>query len=336
MRLLLGAMLVGLVLLLVFLAADILLVVFAGIVLAVVLRGLALWVSGWSRLSTGLSLAAVIVAIGVVFAAAGYFLAPRTGEQFNQLITRLPADFHRVETQMEATGWGKTLIHMLQPGGGTVNGSAVVGGFFGVATTTITIIAGVVILAFIGLYGAADPRPYVSGALRLAPPRRRERLGEIMQVIAVTLRWWIIGRLISMCIIAVLTAAGLWLIGVQLALVLGLLAGVLTFVPYIGSVTSAIPSLLIALTESASLALYVVLLYIGIHVIDGYIVAPLLQRRMVHLPPALTLCAQAILGALFGILGLVLAEPLTATIVTATKLLYVEDVLHDPPPRRSA
>jgi predicted PurR-regulated permease PerM len=147
--------------------------------------------------------------------------------------------------------------------------------------------------------------------------------------VTLELRWWLIGRLASMAIIAVLTSLGLWLLGMPLALSLGLLSGVLSFVPYIGSVGSAIPPVLIALASSTELALYVVVLYTVVHVVEGYILVPLMQRRMGHLLPALTLVAQAILGALFGILGLTLATPLAAAALVAVRMLYVEDVLHD-------
>ena len=87
--------------------------------------------------------------------------------------------------------------------------------------------------------------------------------------------------------------------------------------------------MLIALASSTELALYVVVLYTVVHVVEGYILVPLMQRRMGHVPPALALVAQAILGSLFGILGLTLATPLAAAALVAIRMLYVEDVLHD-------
>ena len=176
---------------------------------------------------------------------------------------------------------------------------------------------------------AAEPVTYLAGGLRLLPPARRERLRATAEEIALTLRWWLVGRFLSMALIAAMTSIGLSLLGVQLAITLGMLAGVLTFIPYIGSVASAVPAILIALTQNSQTAFYVVLLYVGVHVVEGYILVPLMQKKMVHVPPALTLAAQALLGALFGVLGLALATPLVAAALTAIRLLYVEDVLDD-------
>jgi len=110
---------------------------------------------------------------------------------------------------------------------------------------------------------------------------------------------------------------------------LGFLAGILTFVPYIGAFVSAVPSLLLAVSINLDLAVYVVLLYIVVHLIEGYIRVPLVQRRVVPLPPALTLSAQIILGVVAGFLGLLLATPLVAAAIVIIRMVYVEDVLGD-------
>lgn len=322
------AVLIALLLLLFWLVAGVLLVIFAGVLLGVFLRGLSDWVAAHTRLPVGLSLAVVIVAIIVILAAVGYVLAPSTSRQLDELATQLPQEIHRIEGTIQQTSWGKTVLQSLQSGSGGTE-QAVFGRVFGVATTTFSAIAAIIVVFFVGLYLAAGPETYLAGALRLVPPPRRGRVRDMLIEVTFALRWWLVGRLVSMAIIAAMSCIGLWLLGVPLALTLGLLSGVLSFVPYIGSVSSAIPPILIALTKSTSLALYAILLYIAVHVVEGYILVPLMQKRMVHLPPALTLCAQAILGTLFGIIGLALATPLTAAVIVAVRMLYVEDMLHD-------
>ena len=126
-----------------------------------------------------------------------------------------------------------------------------------------------------------------------------------------------------------LVAMGLWIIGVPLPVALGFLAGILTFVPYIGAFVSAIPSLMLAVSVNLELAIYVVLLYLAVPLIEGYILVPLVQRRVLHLPPALTLSAQIILGVLAGFLGLLLATPLVPAALVVIRMVYVEDVLGD-------
>jgi predicted PurR-regulated permease PerM len=270
----------------------------------------------------------VVVAIIAAAVGTGYFLAPRVSEQLNQLVTQLPAAFHRFLAPVEQTHWGNILLRAFEPS--TAGASpGMVRGIFGVASSTVDVIAALIIVAFIGLYPAIDPATYLAGCLRLVPRARRERMRTVAQEVGRTLRWWLAGRILSMALIAIMALIGLWLLGVQLAFTLGLLAGLLAFIPYIGSISSAIPAILVALTQDSRLALYVVVLYVGVHLVEGYVLVPLMQKRMVHLPPALTLAAQALLGALFGILGLALATPLAAASVTAIRLLYIEDVLHD-------
>jgi predicted PurR-regulated permease PerM len=130
-------------------------------------------------------------------------------------------------------------------------------------------------------------------------------------------------------VIGVLTALGLWLLGVELALTLGLLAALLTFIPNLGPVLALVPAVLLALMHSPTRALYVTLLYLAIQTVESYVLTPLVQRRTVSLSPALTITAQVALGVLLGGLGLVLATPLTILLLVLIQMLYIEDTLGD-------
>lgn len=117
--------------------------------------------------------------------------------------------------------------------------------------------------------------------------------------------------------------------GHPLALILGIIAALLTFIPNIGPILSAIPAILLGLVENTTLAIHIALLYTVIQLVESYIITPLIQRKTVSLPPGLTLGAQVILGVLFGMLGLALATPLTAAALVIAKRLYLEDTLAD-------
>jgi predicted PurR-regulated permease PerM len=127
-----------------------------------------------------------------------------------------------------------------------------------------------------------------------------------------------------MAIVGVMTTLGLWLLNVPLALAFGLIAAALTFVPNIGPVLSVVPPALLALTDGPWTAAYVVALYLAIQTIESYAITPIIQRRTVSLPPALTITAQVALGLLVGPLGVAVATPLTAVATTAVNVLYVE------------
>jgi predicted PurR-regulated permease PerM len=185
----------------------------------------------------------------------------------------------------------------------------------------------VVVIVVIGLYTATEPEVYTDGLIRLVPVEGRKRAREVLDALGSTLRWWLFGRVVSMSVVGVLTTVGLWLMAVPLALALGLVTALLTFIPNIGPVLSVVPALLLVLTQNPARALYVLLLYLGIHTLDGYLLAPLVQERTLLLPPVLTIVGQMLLGVLLGGPGVVLAAPLTAVLFVLVRMLYVEDKL---------
>jgi predicted PurR-regulated permease PerM len=136
--------------------------------------------------------------------------------------------------------------------------------------------------------------------------------------------------LIDMIVVGVLTGIGLALLGVPLALSLGVVAGLFTFVPYFGTIVSAIPAVLVALTQGWQTALWVLVVFLICHGIEGYIVAPLVQRRTVDLPPALTILSMTILGTIFGPMGVILGTPVAAAALVTVREAYVAEVLGDP------
>ena len=147
--------------------------------------------------------------------------------------------------------------------------------------------------------------------------------------IARMLQLWFMGQLVDMIIVALLVGAGLFWLGVPLAPTLALFSGLLNFVPYVGALAGAVPAILVALSVSPSLALWVALLFFSVQMLEGNVIAPLIQKRTISLPPALTIFFQTILGTLFGVFGLVLATPLVAMGITAVRMIYVEGILGD-------
>jgi predicted PurR-regulated permease PerM len=191
-------------------------------------------------------------------------------------------------------------------------------------------LADVVLLFFVGLYLAASPRTYTEAALKILPHPRRARVREVLSAVGATLRRWIGARLILMATNAIVTALGLWLLGMRLPITLGLLSGLLNFVPNLGPIIAAVPAVLLAFVEGPRMALYVALFYFGYQMFDGYVLTPLVQRRTVALPPALTIMSQVLMGVLFGTIGVLVAVPLTAAVVLAVNMLYLHDVLGEP------
>jgi predicted PurR-regulated permease PerM len=184
-----------------------------------------------------------------------------------------------------------------------------------------------ILVVIVGIYLAVQPEMYVRGTLFLFPKRERPRMREVMYKVAYTLRWWLLAQLVPMACIGTFIGGGLWLIGVPLWLPLGLLAALLNFIPNFGPVIAAVPAVLIALADSPGKAVWVVALTIAAQNLEGYLITPLVQRRAVEMPPALTILSQVLMGLLLGPLGVILAAPLTAAAIVVVKLLYVQDTL---------
>jgi predicted PurR-regulated permease PerM len=267
--------------------------------------------------------------IVTIFSGIGWFFSQAITSQADQLSQQLPAAAEKVGSMIGQSGLGKTLMRHINTNDIQTSPTSIVQGFFGVAANVVEVVAAVVVVLFLALYFAAEAVRYARGLVRLVPPARRPRAAEILQEAASAIWYWMLGRVFSMVTLGVMTGLGLWLIGVPLPVALGFLAGIMTFIPYIGSIVSAIPSILIAASIDLSLAIYVIVLYVGVHLTEGYILVPLVQRRVVHLPPALTLSAQLILGVLAGFLGLLLATPLVAATLVIVRMAYVEDMLGD-------
>lgn len=321
-----------LLLVLVYFTFDVLLLIFASALLAIFLRGLGDVVCGYTNISEGLSVLVVSVLIIGVLAGGIALLAPDVADQVEHLRVTLPASAREAAEYISQFPWGRALIDQLPSfddvttAVGTLTLLQGVGGFF---SSTVGVVGNFFIVIFLAIYFALEPRFYTRGFTNLFPLGRRTRAREVIFAIGDTLRWWLIGKVFSMVFIGVLTGIGLYLLGVPLSLALGVIAGLLSFIPNFGPILSAVPALLLAFVESPMKALYVLILYVGVQLIESNLVTPFIERKTVELPPALTIVFQLALAVLVGGLGLVLATPLLAVLIVLVQMIYIEDVLGD-------
>ncbi len=141
------------------------------------------------------------------------------------------------------------------------------------------------------------------------------------------MRLWIVGQIFAMVGVGTMWGVSLWLLGVTSALALGVIAGLAEFIPVLGPILGAVPAVIIALAHSPALAFWAVVVYLIIQQIESSLLMPLIQARVVALPPAFTLFALVIGGWLFGIIGVLFAMPLAVVLMVLVKMLYIEDVL---------
>ncbi len=196
-------------------------------------------------------------------------------------------------------------------------------------SSTVEVLAGLLLITFVAIYFGVDPDLYRRGLLHLVPHASRERASEVVAAIGVTLRRWLMTQLIAMVVIGTLVWVTLAVMGVEAALSLGIIAGVLEFIPTIGPLLSALPAIAMGFLVSPEKALAVAIAFTLVQMIEGHVLIPMLMKRGMNLPPLITILGQAIMAVVFGFLGLLVAVPLVAMILTAVKMLYVNDVMGD-------
>jgi predicted PurR-regulated permease PerM len=312
--------------------ADVLLLLFAGVLLAVLLRTLSGVVARRTPLSDGWSLALVVLASVVLLGFGGWRFAPALVAEFDGLAESLPRSVAAIEEWLNDSAWGRSLLDELPEPGALVEPSRVLPGVRGLFSTTLGALAALIVLLFVGLYLAIEPQNYRRGLVSLIPPSRRARAEQVLEELGRVLRGWLLAKLLAMVVIGLLTTLGLWALGVPLAVGLGVIAGLLSFIPNIGPVLSAVPAVLVGLADSPWRAVQVGALFLGIQIVESYGLTPYVERRAIALPPALVMGVQLMLGVLVGAIGVVLAAPLVAVGIVLVRMLYVEDVLGDRSP----
>lgn len=319
----------AIVLLLLWGLAQDLLLVFLCVLLAALFRGLSDPLARLLRLPPMLALAIVVVVLFGAITAIAAIAGPQFVTQSQTLGNDIVQQWGRLRAAGAGTAWGEALdgISLQSLGKDVASQAATLAG-----STLGGLVSGLIVVV-VSLYFAIAPGLYLNGLVLLAPRGYRDRLRQVLCHVGQTLQWWLLGQSVDMALVGLLTYAGLALLGVKLALALAVLAGLLTFVPYFGAIAAAFPAILVALENGWQTALWVLLLFVVAHTLEGYLVSPLVQRRTIHMPPALTILSMTVFGSLAGGLGLVLAAPLAAAGLILVREIYVEDVLQDASPR---
>ena len=310
--------------------ASALLLIFAGVLFGIFLHGLTNAAMRWMRLPRWAALTGILVLLAAAGGAFVWLAGPQAARQLQQLGQQLPAAASALQDRLAEYDWGRALLDSLPSlGKMQLSIAALLGSVTQAFSMTLEIVGWFVFIFFVGLYLAAAPHDYLEPLLLLLSPTHRARGREVLAALGQGLGWWLCGRAVTMTSLGALTALALWLLGMPLALVLGILAGLLLFVPYLGALAAAVPAILVALLESPLEAFWVALVYIGLHVFEGYFITPFVQRRAVALPPALLLSVQILSASLFGIGGVIFSTPLTVVGVILVQMLYVQDVLEE-------
>ncbi|MGG6295879.1 AI-2E family transporter [Leptolyngbya sp. AN02str] len=306
--------------------ANMLLLVFLGILMAIALRTSAKPLARYTPLSHKGAVIVVLLTALVALGLGGFFFIPEVLNQTDQLVDTLAVAWDQMDAFISQT-LGDSPLERIWGDQQSLPGPNLIARLTGTFANTLGILANVLFIVFTGVFLAIEPRLYRKGVITLIPPNGRQRAQEVISQIVDGLQAWLLGQLIAMVTIGTVVAIGLMLLNVPLAIPLGVVSGLLEFIPIVGSLLSAVPAVLIAFTQGIPKALYVALFFFVAQQIEGNILTPIVQQKTVSLPPALTLSAVLIMGFLFGPMGVLVATPMAAVVYILVKLLYVEDLL---------
>jgi predicted PurR-regulated permease PerM len=302
-------------------AFNILLMALAGVLIAVYFHGLAGLIAVKTKMNRKLALFISIIGSIVLLGLLSWFVGSKVQRQVAELSNTLPQTIKVARVKIANTPVGAKLIEYTS-GNNSQKLVDTVTTFF---STSFGVLGDLYIILFLGIFFTSDPSLYKNGILFLFPSRMKSTGTNMLKRIESALKGWLKSILISIVLIAILVAIGLSLIGLPGTTVLGLITGLLEIIPNFGPVIAMIPGVLLGLTISTKTALIVAVIYIACQTIVGNIALPLLQKRIIHIPPALTLLSQLIMGILSGLLGIILAVPLLAILIIVIDELYIKN-----------
>lgn len=289
----------------------------------------------------------VLGSLALVLVVAGYSMGSAVESQARGLVESAPEFLSSAQDSLgqlqEALGLDIGLLpdpqQLVDAARGFLSGGAF-STFVSVGASVANVLSFLAVIFVATIFTVLQPAPLVNGFVALFPAGRRERVREILGELYRTVQWWFLGQLASMTIIGLLFTVALFLIGIPFALLLGILSGLLAFIPFVGPIISIIPPILLALAQNPIAALWVILAYLVIQAIESNLVQPVVMSRAVSLHPVVIVFTLLIMGSLFGFVGLLLAVPLIAALQVLVRELWVkrmDSLGTDPnPPREEA
>lgn len=303
-------------------AFNVLLMVLAGVLISVYFHGLGDIIERRTRFSRRICMILSVAISFIIIALLLWFMGTKIQGQIAVLNDTLPQTINTFKEKMSQSPIGAKVLEYFT-GDRSEKLFSTAQSFF---STSFGVLGNLYIILFLAIFFTASPNLYKDGIIKLMPDSKKELAKNVVDRISLVLKGWLKGMMLSMVLITILLTTGLTIIGIPVALVLALITGILKLIPNFGSLAAMIPGVLLALTISVNTAIITALLYIISQTIVSNIVTPLIQKRMINTPPALTIISQVIMGTLCGALGVILAVPLLAIVIILVDELYVKKI----------
>jgi len=318
---------------------EVLLLVFIAVLCAVYLSGVTDILERRFRLARWLGLAIAVVATLAAVVGIGAVIVPPVLEQTQSLISGLPQTLTNIQNVI--AGWAREYAvlrdtELANPASGLVASlindatNFLRGSILPYVTAGGKLFIEGASVVVMSLYLAVQPRLYRDGILSLLPPRHRPVGARVLDDAGATLRAWVVGQLLAMLVLALLTAIGLWVLGVPYWLAFGIFTGLVAVVPFFGTLVSTLlPALFVVSTGNWVKVLAVILLGVAVHVVEANVVVPRIMERRLALPPVLTIASVLTMGILIGVVGLVVAVPVLAVTMVVLRHVVQGEVYGD-------
>jgi len=308
------------ILLILRIAFNIFLMAFAGVLIAVYFQGLAGLLEKILKLNRKLASFTSIAGTLLLLILLTGFIGTTIQRQAAELSDALPNTVRTAREKLSHSTIGQKILKYSSGD----NSQKLLDTASTLFSTSFGFVGELYIILFFGIFFTADPSLYKKGILSLFPKNKKNTGERMLHRIGIALKGWLKSILISMVLISILLAGSLALIGLPVTIVLGLFAGMLEIIPNFGPIIAMIPGVLLGLTIGTKTAVIVALTYIICQTIVGNLATPLIQKKIIHLPPAVTFMSQLIMGLLYGVLGIILAVPLLSIIIILIDELYVK------------
>lgn len=297
----------------IWLAQPILLII-GGIVLAAMFDGGARLLGRVLPIPRGFRLTIVVLAVFGFMYWTFVFTGSELAAQAASLQAIVEAQIETIGNRIEAAGFNISAEDVKGIGSQILNS---VGRVTAAVSSVLGTVTNLAMMLVLGIFIAAEPRLYERGVAWMLPLAEREHFYVTAAKMGSVLRRLMAGRLLGMAVEGVGTWVLLSLGGVPMAALLGILTGLLAFLPNIGAIVSGALIILVGFSAGVDVGFYAIFVYFVVQMVDGYLIVPMVAKRAVDLAPALVLGAQILFGTLFGLLGLALADPIIAMIKVA-------------------
>jgi len=318
-----GGIYAFIVIILLFLKAtfSVFLLILAGALIALFFHGFSSLICRRTKWKPGVCLAVAVLITVLLLAGLSWLVSTKVQSQIEELSNTLPSAFENTKNQLSQNPIGKKIVDKISAPGTMKKAQGVANTFF---KTTFGVFGDIYVVIFIGIFFTVSPQVYKEGVVKLIPKKGQQKADDVLNKTGDNLKKWLKGKLFAMLVVFILTAIGLVIIGMPLWLVLALIAGILNFIPNFGPLIALIPAVLIAFSQGTTTAMIVAALYIVVQVLESNFITPMVQQKLISIPPALIIIAQLLISPLTGGWGLVLATPIMVIIIVLVQELYLK------------